>query len=115
MNIIKYHIDENKLRDLIARGYKKNLKDMYLCMNQDTMNYIKASAKAETLQCKLNENASYMLYYDGILVVATDQLEFGEVKLFGFEDKPCTRIIIYTDGTTKTETNTTDKILVYID
>ena len=114
MNIIKYHIDENKLRDLIARGCKKNLKDMHLCMNRDTMNYIKASVKAEVLQYKVNKNASYMLYYDGILVVTTDQLEFGEVQLLGFEDKPCTRITIYTDGTTKTETNAMDKILVCI-
>ena len=113
MNIIECKVDADKLNNLINRGYIKKLKDMHLCMNKDTMNCIESSLKVEpSIQYKPNKNKSCLPYYYGIPIATTNKLKFGEVQLLGFEEKPCTRITMYTDGTQKVETNVTDKVLI---
>ena len=115
MNILDYKINTDKLNNLIDGGCVKKLKDMHLYMNKDTMNCIEASLKAEpSIQYRPNKNASCLPYYYGIPIATTEKLAFGEVQLLGFEEKPCTRITIYTDGSKKVETNATDKVLVAI-
>lgn len=112
MNIIEYKVNINKLDNLINRGRMKKLKDMHLCMNKDTLNCMEASLTESNVQYRPNKNASCLPYYCGLPIVTAEKLEFGEVHLFGLEDKPCTRITIYTDGSKKVETNATDKVFI---
>ena len=112
MNIIEYKVNINKLDELVERGYQKKLTDMHLCMNKDTLDCLEALLTDPSVQRKPSKNASCLPYYCGILIATTEQLHFGEVQLLGFEDKSCTRITIYTDGSKKVETNATDKVWI---
>ena len=118
MNVIEYKIDKintDKLDDLLSRGYIKKLKDICFYMSEDTLNCMNSLLKTTPkIQYVKNKNSSCLPYYRGVLIATTDRLKFGEVELLGFEEKQCTRLTMYTDGTQKIETNVTDKVLIVL-
>lgn len=117
MNIVKYKIDEDKLRELIKLAHEQDLKDICLLVNLETLKLIQCQLW-EDCTLRLNTADKYPInyYYMDYKFTVDQKLDFGEVKIFGFKHKGCTRITCYSDSTLpKIENNVTEKFFVCIE
>lgn len=120
MNIVDCKINEKRLQILIEKAESKGFANMYICMNMKTLLILEAQHYDNIIlrHCddidlqSLNNNNKATPYYMGYPIAWDDNLEDGEVKIFGYIERPCTRITCYSDGTPpKIENNVTEKIL----
>ena len=117
MNIIDFKVNINKLDELVEKGYQKKLTDMCFLMSKETKDCIESFFKSQPDISVIfrDENKTVNSYYKGILLNKLNSLPFGYVQLGGMEDKSCTRITLYADGSTMKEENITDRVFVIID
>lgn len=109
MNIID--INETKLWELIYKASERNLADPFFVMNDDTSKMLEARCCEHITYESHKINA----YYDGVEMVTDNNLKFGEVQMYGYEEKMATIFKIYATGETDIYTNQKERILVRID
>jgi hypothetical protein len=116
MNIIEYKINKNKLQELIEQAYAEGLNDISCIVNIETFQLMQARLWEHYLCFTDEATNTISCRYMGCKFIVNNELDFGEVKIFGFKHKECTRITCCSDGTPpKIENNAIEKIFVCIE
>jgi hypothetical protein len=120
MNILDYKINEEKLQTLIDEAESKGLTDIHICLNYKTLRmidkyYFKNNLFIKKEDLKELKNDGVTAYYAGYPFMYNNDLDIGEVVICGIQEKECTRVTFYRDGThPKIENGVTELVAVQI-
>ena len=121
MNVLDYKINEEKLQTLIDEAESKGLTDIHICLNYETLRmidkyYFKNNLFIKKEGLKELKSDGVTAYYKGYPFMYSNDLDVGEIKIYGMQEKECSRVTFYRDGThPKIENGVTELITVRIE